>query len=73
MEFALFTTAFMCVLGGGAFLISTLTVEKDRKVRKKGNQRLGEGGREGRRGEGEREGGREIEEVCACCRYGGAS
>ena len=33
MEFALFTTIFMCVLGGGAFLASTLTVEKDRNVR----------------------------------------
>ena len=32
MEFALFTTVFMCVLGGGAFLVSTLTVEKDRRV-----------------------------------------
>lgn len=32
MEFALFTTVFMCVLGGGAFLVATLTVEKDRKV-----------------------------------------
>lgn len=32
MEFALFTTVFMCVLGGGAFLISTLTVERDRRA-----------------------------------------
>ena len=31
-EFALFTTTIVCVLGGGAFLISSLTVEADRAV-----------------------------------------
>ncbi len=34
LEFGLLITAFVCVLGGGAFLASTLTVEADRKVRK---------------------------------------
>ena len=34
-EFALFTTAIVCVLGGSAFLASSLTVEADRKVHKK--------------------------------------
>ena len=32
MEFALFITAFVSLLGGGAFLLSTFTVENDRKV-----------------------------------------
>lgn len=31
-EYALFITLFVCALGGGAFLISTLTVEADRKA-----------------------------------------
>jgi len=34
-EYALFTTAIVCVLGGGAFLISSLTVEADRAVSKR--------------------------------------
>ncbi len=33
LEFGLLITAFVCVLGGAAFLASTLTVEADRKVR----------------------------------------
>lgn len=32
MEFGLFTTAFVLVLGGAAFLTATLTVERDRAV-----------------------------------------
>lgn len=32
MEFALFITVFLCALGGAAFLASTLTVERDRRV-----------------------------------------
>ena len=39
-EFALFTTAIVCVLGGSAFLASSLTVEADRKVSKLGPSQL---------------------------------
>lgn len=34
LEFALFTTVFVCTLGVAAFLALTLTVEKDRRVSK---------------------------------------
>ncbi len=40
MEYALFTTMFVGVLGGAAFLASTLTVEADRKVSRWGDGRL---------------------------------
>ena len=33
MEFGLLITAVVMLLGGGAFLMSTLYVEEDRKVR----------------------------------------
>ena len=32
MEFGLFTTAIVLLIGGVAFLVSTMTVEKDRRV-----------------------------------------
>ncbi len=32
MEYGLFTTVIIMLLGGGAFLYATLTVEDDRKV-----------------------------------------
>lgn len=32
LEFALFTTVIVMLLGGAAFLVSTFTVEVDRKV-----------------------------------------
>lgn len=34
LEFALFTTVFVCALGVAAFLALTLTVEEDRRVSK---------------------------------------
>ena len=34
MEYGLFTTALVMLLGGAAFLVTTLTVERDRRVRK---------------------------------------
>lgn len=33
MEYGLYTTAIVMLLGGAAFLLATLTVEKDRRVR----------------------------------------
>ena len=42
MTTGLYTTAFVCVLGGGAFLMATLTVVKDRRLveKTKSNRKL---------------------------------